>query len=228
MCVCVTATQGNGGLKRNYCAKYAISTFSIGALQSDNAMLHFDPPLPSWKKDTINTFEMTHLLKIFVKFNHTFWDDVMFIDRADNVRGRYHVALPLGHFDAIPNNANILQFFLSSPQSDRIMSHSCPTEEAKKEVMEILQEVYPCAQIPEPESVLVTTWKTDPLNRGTYSNKPVGVNKYTYQSLSAPVGQLFFAGEATHPDYAGLLHGAYLAGIDAGKRVAEALIYYTY
>ena len=103
------------------------------------------------------------------------------------------------------------------------MSHSCPTEEAKKEVMEVLQEVYPSAEIPEPKSVLVTMWKTDPLNRGTYSNKPVGVNKHTYQSLSAPVGRLSFAGEATHPDYAGLLHGAYLAGIDAGKKVADAL-----
>ena len=222
-CVCVTATQGNEGPERRYCAKYAISTLSIGALQSEDTVLRFDPPLPDWKKEAINTFQMTHLLKVFIKFNHTFWNQLMFIDRADKIRGRYPVIQPLGHFDTIPNNANILQFYLTSPQSDHIVSQPHPTEAAKKEVMEVLQEVYPSAQIPEPEDVLVTLWKTDPLNRGTYSNKPVGVNKYTYQSLSAPVGRLFFTGEATHPDYAGFLHGAYLAGIDTGKRVAEVL-----
>ena len=221
-CVCVTATQGNR-LKRNYCAKYAISTFSIGELQSDDGTLRFDPPLPRWKKDTINTFKMTHLMKIFIKFKDTFWNRVMFIDRADEVRGRYPVIQPLGYFDTFPDNAGILQFYLSSPQSDRIMSHTSPITQAKKEVMEILRETFPKADIPEPEDVLVTMWKTDPLYHGTYSNKPVGVNKYTYRRLSAPVGRLFFTGEANHPDYSGFLHGAYLAGTDTGKKVAEAL-----
>ena len=67
-CVCVTATQG--ARKKSYCAKYAISTVSIGALQSE--VLRFDPPLPKWKQDAINKFAWNaHLLKVFVKYTHS-------------------------------------------------------------------------------------------------------------------------------------------------------------
>lgn len=220
-CVCVTAVQRNGQ-NRNYCAKYAISTFSIGLLQSNR--LKFNPPLPQWKQDAINTFEMVHLLKIFVKFNYTFWDRVMFIDRADKIRGRYPVIQPLCHFDTIPDDSNVLQFYLTGKKADFIVTQ--PLEVAKREVVEILHEVYPNAYIPEPEDILLSTWKIDPLNQGTYSNKPIGLDVATFKNLARPVGQLYFSGEATQPDYSGLLHGAYIAGRDVGKAIAAELNYY--
>ena len=218
-CVCVTA-RNQFGQSRKYIAKYAISTFSIGLLQS-HKMITFEPSLPNWKSNAINAFKMTHLLKIFVKFNYTFWDRVMFIDRADESRGRYPVIQPLCHFDTISNDSNVLQFYLAGPQANYIVNQ--PPKVAKREVVEILHEVYPKAFIPEPEDILVSTWKIDPLNQGTYSNKPIGLSGETFRALAAPLGHLYFSGEATHPDYSGFLHGAYISGTNVGKAIAEAL-----
>jgi len=49
----VTVTSPNGAVLT---ADYALCTFSIGVLQ--NADVVFEPPLPSWKVEAINSIEM--------------------------------------------------------------------------------------------------------------------------------------------------------------------------
>ena len=70
-CVCVT-TISNGSTKQ-YCASYAIVTFSIGVLQSPSVNTLFEPDLPQSKVDVINKFSMAHYLKIFAEFPSMFW-----------------------------------------------------------------------------------------------------------------------------------------------------------
>lgn len=213
--VCVTATRE--GHENKYCAKHAISTFSIGVLQSTR--LQFLPKLPTWKIDVINKYKMTNIMKVFVKFDHAFWDQVMFIDRADKVRGRYPVVQPLSHFKDIPDDANILQLWLASDKAD--IASVQPINEIKQEVLQVLKETYPNAKIPEPIDIMVTNWKTDPLFGGAVSSKPIGITDEDYIHLADPVGQLFFSGEATHVDYNGLLQGGYIAGVDTANKVAD-------
>ncbi len=41
-----------------------------------------------------------------------------------------------------------------------------------------------------------------------------------YEILAKPVGgRLFFAGEHTHGDFSGTMHGAYLSGVREGERI---------
>ena len=83
-CVCVNVV-GTERKSNRYCGKYAISTFSIGGLQSD--AVHFTPSLPLWKTAAIFKYILPLYLKVFIEFNETFWDnDVQIIGRAETIR----------------------------------------------------------------------------------------------------------------------------------------------
>ena len=69
-CVCATAVEN--GETRQYCAPYAIHTFSIGSLQFGT--VQFEPELPEQKIFAYNQLNMAPFLKIWVLFNETFWD----------------------------------------------------------------------------------------------------------------------------------------------------------
>ena len=223
-CVCVTAKQGTG--KRRYCAKYAVSTVSIGELQSDESVLRFDPPLPKWKRDAINKFGMTHVLRVFVKFNYSFWDQVLFIDRFDKIRGRYPTFQPLdspSYGIQTPQPAHVLLFTVLDKMADIVLAQ--PLEKTKEEILDVLQSVYPKALIPEPEDIMITKWKEDPLFRGTSVTYPVGVTDRDYDDLSATIGRLHFSGSATHKTCGGILQGAYFAGKRSGEEIADNIMY---
>lgn len=55
-------------------ADYAVCTFSLGVLQHESAV-EFDPPLPDWKKASIDMFNLGTYTKIFMQFPERFWPD---------------------------------------------------------------------------------------------------------------------------------------------------------
>ena len=77
-------------------------------------------------------------------------------------------------------------------------------------------------EAPAPEAVVATRWSRDPFAEGAYSYLPVGASPSDRDDLAEPVGErLFFAGEAAHRKYPATVHGAYLSGLEAARRVAE-------
>lgn len=92
-------------------------------------------------------------------------------------------------------------------------------------MLEVLHNMYPDVDIPEPNGFLLPKWDADPLFRGSYSNWPAGYPKALIQQLAAPIGagRVVFSGEATSYQYYGFLLGAYFEGIRAGKEVAQCL-----
>jgi monoamine oxidase len=59
------------------------------------------------------------------------------------------------------------------------------------------------------------------MSYGSYSFNATGSNNGDRRALAREIGrQVFWAGEATHWDYPGTVHGAYLSGL----RAAQALI----
>ena len=222
-CVCVTATQG--ARKKSYCAKYAISTVSIGALQSE--VLRFDPPLPKWKQDAINKFGMTHLLKVFVKFNYSFWDQYktyQFIERFDKTIDWYNIIQPLDSLSyGIQTPTPVLQFSVMGKMADRVLSQ--PLDKTKGEILEVLRSAFPEALIPEPEDIMITKWKSDPLFGGTSTTRPVGITDRDHEDLSAPIGRLYISGSAIHKSYGATVLGAYYAGKWSGDEVADHIMF---
>ena len=221
--VCVDTVSGRK--RKTYCAKYALVTFSIGVLQSPK-VVKFVPRLPKWKLDAVNMFTMNHMVRIFLKYKKPFWDDVTFVDRTDNVKGRYPAFQPLDHYRyniSQSNPAHIIAWTVTGNQAEVITNQSL--KKTRKEIREVFKEMYPDKSIPDPEEMLITNWRDNPLYFGSYPNKPVGSTNYTYDLLSYPVGRLFFGGDGTHKVYSGLLQGAYYSGIDAGRAIAKYMYY---
>ncbi|KAG9017094.1 hypothetical protein FRB90_001775, partial [Tulasnella sp. 427] len=55
-------------------AKYALVTFSVGVLQHPEDV-KFEPELPAWKREAIDTMKMATYTKIFLQWDEKFWDD---------------------------------------------------------------------------------------------------------------------------------------------------------
>jgi polyamine oxidase len=70
---------------------------------------------------------------------------------------------------------------------------------------------------------LVSRWGSDPNSLGSYSCDMVGKPADLYERFCAPVGNLFFAGEAACIDHSGSVHGAYSSGIAAAEHCRRRL-----
>lgn len=67
-----------------------------------------------------------------------------------------------------------------------------------------------------------TNWSRDPFSYGSYSFVAKGAEKKHHTILAEPIDdRLFFAGEATHPDYNSTVHAAYESGLIAAEAIYE-------
>lgn len=67
-----------------------------------------------------------------------------------------------------------------------------------------------------------TNWTRDPYAFGSYSFVPKNARQRHVDILAEPVSdKLFFAGEATHPDYTSTVHAAYETGLIAADKIEE-------
>ena len=77
-------------------ADYLINTVSVGVLQAaqaGTAPLSFDPPLPSWKRNAVASFDINSYTKIFLQFEpeQQFWpNDTQYFLYADPVQRGYY------------------------------------------------------------------------------------------------------------------------------------------
>lgn len=79
------------------------------------------------------------------------------------------------------------------------------------------------ANVPDPIGSLVTRWRADPFAQGSYSFLAKGSEPRDRDVLAAPDnGRLFFAGEATDPDFPATVHGAVLSGQRAAEEILDS------
>lgn len=196
-----------------YSADYVMVSASLGVLQSD--LIQFKPKLPTWKVRAIYQFDMAVYTKIFLKFPRKFWPEGKgreFFLYASSRRGYYGV---WQEFEKQYPDANVLLVTVTDEESRRIEQQS--DEQTKAEIMQVLRKMFPGKDVPDATDILVPRWWSDRFYKGTFSNWPVGVNRYEYDQLRAPVGRVYFTGEHTSEHYNGYVHGAYLSGIDSAE-----------
>ena len=218
-CVCVTVHTNGQEQERELCAKHAIVTFSVGVLQSKEGRALFHPSLPQWKVSAIGRLQYAYFLKIFVKFNETFWNNnISFIHRISKQRGYYSFIQPLGSTKSkiLPTNAGILLFYLTGHLAYNVTIQ--PKNVTQTQIMEVLREMYG-NDIPEPEDVLISTWITDPLFRGMFTNVGPGVTDEVYEVAAKPVGNLHFSGEGMCRKYFGTVTGGHISGLATAKAI---------
>ncbi|XP_058091671.1 polyamine oxidase 1-like isoform X1 [Magnolia sinica] len=195
-----------------YRGGYVMVSASIGVLQTN--LINFQPDLPRWKILAIYQFDMAIYTKIFLKFPYKFWptgNGTEFFLYAHEKRGYYPIWQQLER--AYPGS-NALLVTVTDDESRRIEQQ--PDSETKAEIMEVLRSMFG-KNIPDATDILVPRWWSNRFYKGTYSNWPIGVSRYEYEQIRAPVGRVYFTGEHTSEYYNGYVHGAYLAGIDSAN-----------
>ncbi|KAJ4795756.1 Polyamine oxidase [Rhynchospora pubera] len=201
-----------------YKADYAMVSASVGVLQSE--LIKFKPDLPTWKILAIYQFDMAVYTKIFLKFPSKFWPEgnsTQFFLYANERRGYYGV---WQHFEREYPGSNVLLVTVTDEESRRIEQQS--DEDTKAEIMQVLKEMFG-KNIPDATDILVPRWWSNRFFKGTFSNWPIGVNRYEYDQIRAPVGRVYFTGEHTSEHYNGFVHGAYLAGIDSANMLIKCM-----
>eukprot|EP00731_Ephydatia_muelleri_P006976 Em0003g1224a len=214
-CVCANVV-GTAGKQNRYCGKYAISTFSIGVLQSD--AVRFTPSLPPWKTAAIFKYILPLYLKVFIEFNETFWDDnVQFIGRAESDRENYTLFLPLGQF--FKSRPHLLLVILTGNTANRVTYQDISI--TKQEIRQALTTLYGNFRA-KMVDILIPDWASNRFYSGSFSNPKVGATPQTFVDLAAPIGNLYFSGEATSRRYYGFVHGAYFSGIESANAILNS------
>ncbi|ONK59784.1 uncharacterized protein A4U43_C08F10600 [Asparagus officinalis] len=210
-----TVTTEDGSV---YEADYVMVSVSLGVLQTK--LIDFQPDLPQWKILAVYQFDMAVYTKIFLKFPYRFWpggNGTEFFLYASERRGYYPI---WQHFEKQYPGANVLLVTVTEEESRRIEQQS--DAETKEEAMEVLRSMFG-SKIPNAIDILVPRWWSDRFYKGTFSNWPLGVNRYEYDQIRAPVGRVYFTGEHTSEHYNGYVHGAYLAGIDSANMMIDCI-----
>jgi monoamine oxidase len=97
------------------------------------------------------------------------------------------------------------------------MSRSAMTADA----LEVLRSVWG-DRVGSPVQVLTTHWSQDRETLGAYTYPTPGSRPSDFDGLGEGIDDVvFLCGEHTTFDYAGTVHGAYLTGLRAARRVAE-------
>lgn len=198
--------------KAEYTADCVVVTLPLGVLQGKS--VRFTPELPAEKRNAIEKLGMGVLNKCYLRFSDAFWpDDVDWLEYISAEHGQWTEWVSLKRVANMP----ILLGFNAADYGREIEALS--DQQIVASAMRTLKIVFG-ARIPEPVDYQITRWATDPFALGSYSYNALGSTPAMRSVLAKPLSnRLFFAGEASHKDYFGTAHGAYLSGLRAAKEI---------
>ncbi|GAB4836127.1 hypothetical protein Ancab_001043 [Ancistrocladus abbreviatus] len=197
-----------------FIADAAIMTVPLGILKASR--IEFEPKLPDWKMAAISDLGVGNENKIALRFSNVFWPnaELLGIVAPTSFACGYFLNLhkAIGH--------PILVYMIAGRSADALEKLS--DEAAVNFVMLQLKKMFPTAT--NPVQYLISRWGKDPDSLGCYSYDLVGKPEDVYDRLRAPVGNLFFGGEAVSMDHQGSVHGAYSAGVMAAENCQRHLL----
>lgn len=207
-------------------AESCIITVPLGILQ--NGDISFVPKLPEKKQTAINNIGFGVVDKIVMEFEKPFWVSKKHETHA-NDNGEFEGPDQIGR---VSKEQGVFSFFVSlwrcagAPILIAVTSGKFAEFIEKSNDSEVLDmaltaldDMFPNRHSSRLVSHTVTRWKADQFSRGSYSYPRVGTTPQDYIEFSKPVGNLYFAGEATHQDHPATAHGAYMSGIREAARV---------
>ncbi|XP_041002484.1 probable polyamine oxidase 4 isoform X2 [Juglans microcarpa x Juglans regia] len=207
----VMATVEDG---RNFLADAAILTVPLGVLKAK--LIEFEPELPDWKVSAISDLGVGNENKIALLFDTVFWPNVELLGIVAPSCYACGYFLNLNKATGHP----VLVYMAAGRFAYDLEKLS--DESAANFAMSQLKKMFPNAT--EPIQYLVSRWGTDMNSLGCYSYDLVGKPEDVYQRLRAPLGNLFFAGEAVSVENQGSVHGAYSAGVVAAENCQRHLL----
>jgi monoamine oxidase len=196
-------------------ARAVVVTVPLGVLK--NEAIEFVPALPPRHGQAIDRLGVGVLSKTNLLFEKPFWP----VDEDwQELLGPRHGAWA-EWFSLAKTGPAVLVAFHGGDRARAI--ERAPAGEVRSEAMRALRSIFG-HDIPAALAVKTTDWSLDALAHGSYSVNAVGSTRADRVALGEPVaGRVFFAGEATEPDYSSTVHGAYRTGRRAAGQVEVAL-----
>ncbi|CAN6299954.1 unnamed protein product [Urochloa humidicola] len=97
--------------------------------------------------------------------------------------------------DDVYPGSNVLLVTVTDDESRRIEQQ--PDNQTKAEAVEVLRKMFPGKDVPDATDILVPRWWSNRFFKCTFSNWPIGISRYEYDLIRAPVGRVYFKGEHT-------------------------------
>lgn len=203
--------------KGHHDADVVVVTVALGVLKAGHIV--FTPGLPAAQTQAIQALRMGLLNKLYLQFKTDFWTAQSPTDWIESIcaPGAKRQDWTQWVNCKRPIHQNILMGFNAGDTALELeaMSDAAVVDAA----MARLRSIYGNG-IPMPVGHLITRWRQDPFTLGSYSFNALGVQSDTRQALAQSIHRkLAFAGEATHPDHWGTVHGAYLSGLRAARQL---------
>ncbi|MBV8780907.1 MAG: FAD-dependent oxidoreductase [Phycisphaerae bacterium] len=201
---------------QSFTAQRAIITLPIGVLRSGDVM--FDPPLPSRMSDAIDAMRMGPVVKVLLRFRRAIWEDgpwrdLSFAHRPGAVFPTWWTMSPL----RLP----LLTAWAGGPAASA-MSHRSEAD-VLADALRTLQQLIGIRAAKLRDELLawhVSDFQADRYSRGAYAYTFAGGSEIVGRLANPIDGTLYFAGEATHPGYAGTVAAAIASGYRAAKQIA--------
>jgi monoamine oxidase len=204
----VTTTQGEIE------AEAVIVTASTNALAA--GLIDFDPVLPVWKLEALHAVPLGYANKIALQLREDALAEVP----------EHSVGVPVGGGNMInlrfrPYGRNLVDGYIGGPLCSEV---ELAGEAAMVALgIEAMTAVLGSKARDAIIASAVSRWQGEKYIRGAYGAALPGLaNKRA--DLGKPIGErLFFAGEATSPDYFSTCHGAWMTGAAAAEQAASVV-----
>jgi len=193
---------------------------TIPAVMLHTGAIRFEPALPARTRWALRGFDPGPIVKIALRFRSPVWEDTKLRDFAF----LHGASMPVRTFwRPLPSKAPLVIGWAAGPMGEAMTGK--PREAVTRAALVSLSRAFGLsarALESELDAALVTDWPQDPFSRGGYAVVRAGYEDAP-SALATPVdGTLFFAGEATHLDQPGTVHGA----IETGERAARHVLDY--
>jgi monoamine oxidase len=192
-----------------------VLTVPLGVLKHQD--IEFVPCLPQRHEQAIDRLDVGVLSKTFPRFETPFWP--VGVDWHEYLGPRHGAWAEW--FSMAKSGTPVILCFHGGDRAREI--EKADPRDVQHDAMRVLRTMFG-HRTPDPLAVTTTRWSRDRYAHGSYSTNAVGSTRTDRTALGEPVGdRLFFAGEATEPDYSSTVHGAYRSGLRAARQVSAAL-----
>ena len=194
-------------------ARAVILTVSTGTLAAE--AIRFDPPLPAEKQSAIEDLPLGRANWVALAF-----DGNVFGAGHERFVGIWAPTQRTIGFTIRAGGANLALGFLGAHLSSELerAGPAAMADFAKQGVTT----AFGADVARRVTATMSSAWESDPWIRGGYSAARPGC-AHLRAALAAPVGDvLFFAGEATSPEFFSTVHGAYRSGERSVREVTAA------
>ena len=199
----------------SYEADYVLVTLPLGVLKKRS--IEFSPGLTPQKLAAIDRLGFGNLHKTVLLYPKVFWEkERHFFSYASKNAGEFANYLNYTRINGSP----VLMGFNSGEYAERL--EKLKDSEVRDIAHSTLRNMFGNS-IPEPERVLTSKWRNDPLAFGAYSYPKIGATPEDHDLLLQPIERkIFFAGEACTKEFYGTVHGAFLSGKAAAREILRS------